>query len=300
MKIGVDLGGSHIAIGLVDKGHILDKIELEMFDFKNEDRKVCVEHEIEESIETLKKRNMDKWNYIKSIGISCPGVIKNNSAFHMVNLGIEEISFSNLKKKYVDFTITLANDAKCAAFAEKKYGSMKNYSDAVFLCLGTGIGGAAFLNDVLLQPKRNSGFEFGHMVLQKDGEWCKCGNQGCFEIYGSMKRWKDKCRFVLKLDNDIDGKELLDIIKNNEKKVETQIEEYINNLVLGISNIVNILEPEVICIGGSFVHYKDIFFDRLNNSFAKAKNLFNKKDLPQIKLAVLGNDAGIIGAGMLE
>ena len=75
----------------------------------------------------------------------------------------------------------IKNDAKCAALAEKNYGSMKKYDDCIFLCLGTGIGGAAFLKGELLEPKRFSGFEFGHMIINKNGKECSCGKKGCFE-----------------------------------------------------------------------------------------------------------------------
>ena len=108
----------------------------------------------------------------------------------MVNLHIKEFNLGEeLNKKY-KVSVKIKNDGKCAGLAEKKYGSLKKYNDCVFLCIGTGVGSAVFLDDDLLEPKQNPGFEFGHMVIDKEGRKCNCGKNGCFETYASMKRFK--------------------------------------------------------------------------------------------------------------
>lgn len=203
-----------------------------------------------------------------------------------------------LKKEY-DCEILLQNDAKCAAMAEKKFGSLKKYDDALFLIVGTGVGGAAFLHGKLLIPKRYSGFEVGHMVIEKDGAKCNCGRKGCFEVYGSMKRLKEKIKEEFKL-NSIDGKQIKEFMIKNEKnkKLEVILDDYIENLVIGIANLINIFEPEAISIGGSFAHYKEILLKKLENKLLEKQELYNKDDIPKIVIAELKNDAGIIGAAM--
>lgn len=203
-----------------------------------------------------------------------------------------------LKKEY-DCEILLQNDAKCAAMAEKKFGSLKKYDDALFLIVGTGVGGAVFLQGKLLIPKRYSGFEVGHMVIEKDGAKCNCGRKGCFEVYGSMKRLKEKIKEEFKL-NSIDGKQIKEFMIKNEKnkKLEVILDEYIENLVIGIANLINIFEPEAISIGGSFAYYKEILLEKLENKLLEKQELYNKDDIPKIVIAELKNDAGIIGAAM--
>ena len=183
--------------------------------------------------------------------------------------------------------------------AEKKFGSLKKYDDALFLILGTGVGGAVFLQGELLIPKRYSGFEVGHMVIERNGVKCNCGRKGCFEVYASMKRLKEKIKEEFKL-NSIDGKEIKRFMIKNEgdKKLKVILDKYIENLAIGIANLINIFEPEAISIGGSFVHYKEILLEKLEKKLLEKTELYNKDDIPKIVMAELKNDAGIIGAAM--
>ena len=138
------------------------------------------------------------------------------------------------------------------------------------------------------------------MVIQRDGIKCNCGKQGCFEKYASMKALKTNLRQVLGLDEKTRGQELLDIIRKNPKdeKINRVIDEYIEYLSIGISNLINIFEPEAIGIGGSFVYFSDVLLDKLIQNIIKKQYLFNKREELIIIPAVLGNDAGIIGSVM--
>ena len=126
----------------------------------------------------------------------------------------------------------IGNDAKCAAIAEKEFGSLKNYEDAIFLIIGTGVGGAVYLNGKLLRPKRYSGFEVGHTVINKDGIKCSCGRRGCFEVYSSMRRLKEKISKEFNL-NTIDGIKIREFIEKNKDKIREQAKKrYHNNYKL--------------------------------------------------------------------
>lgn len=301
MNIGIDLGGSHIGIGLVDEnGNVIEKFERDI----NKEDIVNIEKVIEitiiESINKILENYNININEIQKIGIASPGEPKEGCIRNVVNLSILSFPIVKILKSKLNYeSISIRNDAKCAAIAEKVYGSLEDIKDAVFLCIGTGIGGAAFIDGKLLIPKRNSGFEFGHMIIKKDGKVCKCGNRGCFEAYGSMKNFKLNIAEQLKIDGR-DSRKLLEKLKQSIKQEEINniIEEYLEDLVVGLSNITNILEPEVITIGGGFVYYKEILWDRLNEKFTNSGLLFNKGKGPKLKLATLGNDAGIIGAGI--
>ncbi len=299
MRIGIDIGGSHIGIGLVDiNGKIIEKEEKNIIWDKCFDIKKFIEIEI---INVITNWATEKNYNIESIGIGIPGIVKDGEVKYSVNLGISDYNLEKiLKKHFPQYDIKIKNDAKCAGLAEKKLGALKTYGDCIFICLGTGIGGAAFYNNELIIPNRSSGFEFGHMIIQRDGEPCRCGSKGCFENYGSMRRFKNDIRSVLHLSNEIEGKELLDILKDNmdNSEIKKVIENYIINLCIGISNIVDILEPEAICIGGGFSYYKDILLEQFKKEFYTSKYIFYKKNMPEIVIAELGNDAGIIGSAL--
>lgn len=297
MKIGIDLGGSHIAIGVIDdKCYIVEKFEKRLLakDKKN----------IKDSIESYIIKNVNELTQkykIKEIGIAVPGTIKGTTILKSVNLGVSNYDIVENLKKEIDLPIKIKNDAKCAAIAENKIGALKEYNRSVFLTLGTGIGGAVIIDNQLLNTGDLPGCEFGHMIIQKDGIKCNCGKNGCFEKYASMKSLKNNLRVELGLDEKTRGQELLDMIRKNghDERISKIVDEYIEYLSIGISNLIDIFEPEAVGIGGSFVYFSDVLLDKLKNNIQKNKYLFNNREKLIIVPAVLGNDAGIIGSSLI-
>ena len=294
MKIGIDIGGSHIGIGLVDNnGSIVLKIEKFIKDKTN------ITEKIEEFIsETIIEMGL---TYdIESIGISVPGTVSENKIIKSVNLGIENYDLVGNLEKILKMPIKIKNDAKCAAIAEQKYGELANYENSIFLCIGTGVGTAVFHDGKMLEPDDVPGFEFSHTIIQKDGELCNCGKRGCFETYASLKRFKQRISDSFEL-NTLSGKEIRKFIAENpnNEMIKEMIKEYVDYLSIGISNIVNIFEPEAICIGGSFAEYEDILYYPLKDALLQGNLLFNSRRDIIIKLAKLKNDAGIIGATLI-
>ncbi len=298
MKIGIDLGGSHIAIGVVDnRGKILEKVEKRITKAeKNTIKKIIEDYIIEKTMNFLQQYK------ITEMGIAIPGTVKNDIVVKSVNLGLKNYEIvKNLQEK-IKLPIKIRNDAKCAALAENAYGALKSYDRSIFLTLGTGIGGAVIIHNELLHTGELPGCEFGHMLIEKNGNLCKCGKRGCWETYASMKAFKDNLREILNLDERTSGKELLDMLrkmdKNNPKYIQTNklVEQYIEYLSIGISNLINIFEPEAIGIGGSFVFYEEVFLDKLKTKLLKDNLLFNERKEINIQTAILDNDAGMIGA----
>lgn len=298
MKIGIDIGGSHIGIGVVDKnGRIVEKIEKRLTEAEKRNIKKSIEeYIISNSLEFMKKHK------IESIGIAMPGTAIDGVVLSSGNVGIKNYNLTEKLKEKINLSITIRNDAKCAALAENTYGALKGYNRSVFLTLGTGIGGAVFINGELLTAGNRPGYEFGHMIIEKNGIKCTCGRKGCFERYASMKVFKNNLRKALGLDETTRGEELLKIIRDikpgdkNYEVIQNTIEDFIDNLSIGIVNLINIFEPQVIGIGGSFVHFEDIFLDRLRKKVnGQTQGKSGREDFV-IRTAVLGNDAGIIGA----
>ena len=303
MRIGIDLGGSHIACGIVEGNRILAKKEIDM-----PKEKIAMEEKIhwmiQDLIENLVKENRVSIQEISSIGIAAPGTIKEGIIFHAVNLGLDSYPIQEkLKQIYPNISINVKNDAKCAAIAEYAIGSMQGFENAIFLTLGTGIGGAVFYQGSMLEAKKNPGFELGHMIIQKENaKRCNCGKKGCFETYASMKAWKEKIRKALNLSEKLEGQQLKDEIlrRKQEPQAKVAIQEYIEDLSIGISNLITIFEPDVVAIGGSFSYYQELLLKPLQERIQKGDLLFNASDLPVLKIATLKNDAGILGASMLE
>ncbi len=288
MKMGIDIGGSHIAMGLVDsRGKIIEKSEKRL---TSTEKKNC-EKFIEESILASVNQWIKRYS-IDGIGIGSPGSIQNGIILEAGNLNIKNYPIIKTLQQKIQLPIKIRNDARCAAIAEHNYGCLKGTQESLFLTLGTGIGGAAFSQNKILKARG-----FGHMVIKKDGILCHCQRRGCFERYASMKALKNNLRNVLHLEETTKGQELLEIIQKNQPEnknyeiIEKVIIEYIENLSIGLVNLINIFRPEVVGIGGSFVYFEDVLLNRLKE---KVKTEYRRE--VQIKTAILGNDAGIIGA----
>ena len=298
MNIGIDLGGSHIAIGVVNnKGLIQEKTEKRILAKEKQNIKNTIEEYVIKNVKEFMKRYD-----ISKIGIAIPGTVNENTIIKSVNLNIENYNIVTALQKSIKIPISIRNDAKCAAIAENKYGCLKKYDRSLFLTLGTGIGGAVIINNQLLNTGDFPGCEFGHMIIEKNGRQCKCGKKGCFERYASMKILKDSIRSELGLDEKTRGQEIFDIIRNNNsenpnyERIEKTVNEFIENLAIGISNLVNVFEPEAIGIGGSFVYFEEVLLNRLKTRILEENLLFNERNTINIETAILGNESGIIGS----
>lgn len=299
MKIGIDLGGSHVGVGIVDKDKI---INVKDKNFTQEDRNdiknVIINAILEYIDELLVEQKLSK-DQIELIGIASPGIISKNEIVKATNLGIYHFYLPQILEEKLGIKTQIRNDAKCAGLAEVKYGALKEYNDSIFLCLGTGIGGTAFLNKKMLEPSGYAGFEFGHMVIEKDGRPCSCGKKGCFETYASIRVFKKQVCDALKIKDNISGQELRKLLSENSenKKVQAEVENFLHSLKIGIGNLIDIFEPQAICFGGSFSYYENNpVLEKLVNKINENDSTFTVSKKPDVVLAKYKNNAGIIGA----
>lgn len=228
-------------------------------------------------------------------GFRYRGRPKNGEIESACNLKVSHLNIENIVKEKIDKPCITRNDGMCAGMAEKEYGALKGCSNGVFLGLGTGVGTAVFLHGKLIQDIRGA----GHMIIQRNGRRCNCGKNGCYETYASMKTFKTQIRQRFGNDN-LSSKEILQMLKQekNKRKVEDILQDYIESVAIGIANMVRICSADVIVIGGSFVYYKDILFLKLQEELDRIMPPIQNKRTT-IKLAKLGNDAGMIGATIL-
>lgn len=287
MKIGIDIGGTHIAIAVVDNDKIIFKNEYEY----DEQFKKNIAINIINYIKNITNKMMEQYE-IEKIGISVAGRLKENVLYISPNLhGLVGVNLVEELSKYFDIPITVNKDSFCAGKAEKTYGCLQNYSTAVFLIIGTGIGAISYRNNHLFRDG------YGHMIIEKNGRQCKCGKKGCFETYGSITALKKEIKNYLQIER-MTGKELHDylLLHQNDEEVSKILNEYVENFCVGLSNIIDIVLPEAIGFGGSFSYYEDILLDRIKNKLSEQKLLVNPLSIPVLKMGELKNDAGIIGA----
>jgi len=294
MNIGIDLGGSHIAVGLVnEENKIISKKEHNWTKEEKEDLIKKQEYYCKKLIKEIIEEN--KNIKIEKIGIGYP---YRNIVNGIIYREGKEIKLVDILYKEYRIPVYLKNDVKCSAICEKTIGNLKEYDNCIFMTLGTGIGGAYFYKNELVTPNKYQGFEIGHMVIEANGRKCRCGNKGCFEEYASMRIFRKQIAELFALE-DINSSKMFEILESKQKREETNkiIENYTTYLSIGISNLINIFESDAICIGGSFTYYAPIFMDKLKE---KIQNNFKERTIPDIILAKFENDAGIIGASMLS
>ena len=302
MKIGIDLGGSHVGVGLINENQIVGEIKDSSFTIEERSNieNVILEKVVTFVNEILNENNL-KLEDIELIGIASPGTISNGVVVKAGNLGLTNFEIVKRLKEKLNVPIYIRNDGKCAALAEKKYGAMKDYDDCLFVNIGTGIGGAVFIGGKLLEPKRVSGFELGHMVINKDGPLCTCGKHGCFETYGSIMCLRNRIRKTLNYEGDMSGKMIREeLIPKHREELLQDVTEYISYLKIGLCNLIDIFEPEVLCFGGSFSYWSDTdLYKTLVAEINKIDSTFNKEK-PKIITAEFKNNAGIIGATIIS
>ena len=311
MYIGVDLGGTNIGVGLVDeKGKIVYKGEIP----------TGVGRPFEEIIGDMAKLIQDvieesdyKQEDLKAIGIGSTGLPDNKKGTIVLasNLGWENAPIRDELHKYFDLPIHLDNDGNTAGLAEAVAGACQGAENSITITLGTGIGAGIIINGKPYSGAHSVGAELGHLIIHVDGIQCTCGNKGCWERYASAtalisegkkaaKNHSDSLIYQL-VDRNLDritAKTVIDAAKKGDVTALKLFDNYIYYLAMGIITIINSFDPAIIAIGGGVAGAGDFLFDALKK---KVKEHIFYKEAPyaEITQAVLGNDAGIIGAAML-
>ena len=279
INIGVDIGGRHVGMALVDEnGKIYDK---EIVNY-TKDKSLSY---IVDKISTYVHEHEDK---ATSVGIGVPGIVKNNKIVYTCNLSLEDQNF--VKKIKTKLPVHLSNDAVCATLAEYKLIDKCKYKNYALITIGTGIGAGLIIDGKVYEGKHGYSGEIGHTIIKKDGIQCNCGRKGCFERYASVAR-------LLELTKK---KSLGDFFEQLEKdyKLAEIFDGYLNDLAEGIANFIMTYDPDMTVIGGSIAWFGDRFYYVLREKIAS--KLFNRdaKDV-MLKFAKLGNDAGLVGASFL-
>ena len=312
--IGIDLGGTNIAAGLVDESYkIVRKASVETKAKREAD-------EIVKDMAALCKRLCDEQGIsvdeIENVGIATPGTAdRNNGVVNYAN-NLPFLYYpiaDKLKQFFPVKSVTIANDADAAAYGEVVAGAGKGVKDFIMVTLGTGVGGGIVVNGQLYSGSTFAGGELGHMVIVHDGVQCSCGRKGCWEAYSSatalirmtkekMQACPDSAMWAY-VDGDLDkvnGRTAFDCMRKGDAAAKEVVDTYISYLATGTANILNIFQPSVMAFGGGVANEKDNLIVPLNELVSKEIYCRKEEDRTKLKSAVLGNDAGIIGAAALR
>ncbi len=306
--IGIDLGGMSAKAGLMDEeGNVLCMARCET---KAEDSaEVTAAHLAELADQLIEDREIAREEVV-AIGIGSPGVINSESGnvviwsnFHWTN-----VPLGRLVSERAKLPVYVTNDANAAALGEAKYGSGKGFGDSVMITLGTGVGGGIVIGGKLFEGYRSAGGELGHTVLHRGGRLCTCGRRGCFECYASATALKRETRIAMDKHpdslmwkitprvEDVNGKTPFEAERAGDRYAKRIVKNYIQNLGEGIANIVNLLRPQVIILGGGVSNEGESLISRVR-AFV-LKNIYASAAYASLDIvrASLGNDAGMYGA----
>ena len=305
MYIGIDLGGTNIAIGIVNaerKIIISDSCPTKAPRPCNE-----IVADMANLTNNLLKRKGISISEIKGIGIGTPGAVdnKNGIVLRAENLGWLNVDLKGELRKYFPSThISIENDANAAAYGEYlENGNGKDNFIAV--TLGTGVGGGIIINKQIYRGLNGAAGELGHITLIENGIKCSCDNNGCLEAYASatalIRQTKEAIEAhpetIMAKAEKITGKTPFDAAKAGDKVAEQVVNQYIEHLACGLTTIINIFVPDVLVIGGGISYQGDVLLNPIKDYL---KEHIFCKDGPQteVKIATLKNDAGIVGAAL--
>ncbi|MBO4950406.1 MAG: ROK family protein [Clostridia bacterium] len=314
-SFGIDLGGTNIAIGVVDTetGKILKKGSVPTNASRHADEIMKDMAALCKSLANEMGLSIDDFAYA---GIAAPGTIDNElgTVIYSNNIKMDNypiaaklMEYSGIKKVYCE------NDANAAAYGEAAYGASKGTKHSVMITLGTGLGGGVIVDGKLVTGINAAGSELGHTVISVGGLECTCGRRGCWEAYSSAtglinmtKRMLEKTskdetimHKMVEEDGKVSGRTAFNAMKAGDKVGKEVVDEYLLYLAEGITNMVNIFQPEIVVIGGGVCNEKEHLVEPLKAMVDEGNYYKGENGRTQIKVAELGNDAGIIGAAML-
>lgn len=308
-SIGIDVGGTNLKAGLVDEnGAILAVERRPLGDF-------CGPEAFAETLAELARAVLSRGGAepgsIAWVGMGIPGAVEGDSVLYTCNIPLRDVPLGALFRRHLDLPVLLGNDADCAAVGEWARGAGRGTRNFAVVTLGTGVGGGFILNGKLYAGGGMAG-EVGHMVIRRGGESCGCGRRGCWEAYASAPALIRRTRAAMAAhpesllhslageDGSVDGRTPFLAAERGDGAALEVCRAYVEDLAAGITNLVNILQPEAVAVGGGVSGAPDALLMEPLRQIVEAEcypRLAGKP--PRILRAELGNDAGIIGAALL-
>ena len=312
-RIGVDLGGTNIATGVIDENYkIIGRGKVKTRAPRPAE---AIFDSIKEAVDMAVVNAGISYDEITSVGVGTPGSVNkdtgaiefsNNLKFH--NVPAKAMLEERLKKP-----VYLENDANAAALGEAVAGSGHGVKNFVAITLGTGVGSGIIIDGKIYRGSNFCGGEMGHMVINVDGIPCNCGRKGCWEKYASATALVSQAVEAMQGDkasllwqtcdgdlNKVDGKSIFDAVDLGDETAKAVVNRYLYYVAIGIANVVNALQPETVCVGGGISGQGEKILQPIRDMVkAERYSVYSEKQA-NIVPALLGNDAGIIGAALLD
>ncbi len=310
-RIGIDLGGTNIKAGVVN-----DQYEI-VASAWCKTRLPRPSQEILMDMARMAREAAEKagltMDDIASVGSGIPGTCNADTGVveYACNVQFENVPVRDIMHGLLGKDIYIENDANAAALGEALAGAAKGAQSAVCITLGTGVGGGIIIDGRIYGGFNFAGAELGHIVINEGGELCGCGRQGCWEAYASATALINQTRRAMvnhpeskmweiagDLDK-VDGRTAFDGMRAEDAVASQVVDTYIQHIACGLINVINIFQPEVLCIGGGICKEGETLMKPLREHIERER--YSKYSTHQTRLCVaqLGNDAGIIGAACL-
>ena len=309
--VGIDVGGTNLVAGLVDReGSILRKAGVPVD--KSLDGAGLCRQLVRLAVEVCREEGV-ALDQIQAVGAGFPGLVDNRTGVvvQTANMPFRDTPVRQLFQQEWDVPFFLGNDANCAAIGEYWAGAAKGCDPAVVVTLGTGIGSGMVAGGRLFTGYANSGMEAGHMIIQPGGAPCGCGNHGCWEQYGSATALIRMTRQAMEQDrhsvlwelcggdlSKVQGRTAFQGARQGDGAALRVLENYRQGLSISRIDLVNILQPQLICLGGGISNADDDLLLTPLRELVK-KGSYDKSMPTRLERAALGNDAGVVGAALL-
>ena len=311
-RIGVDLGGTNISVGVVDEDfNIIGRGKTktnsprpaeEIF----EDKAKCISMAADDAGISLDDVNV--------IGVGTPGSVNDETGYidYSNNLRFDKVPAKQMLEELTGKPCFFANDASCAALGELYAGAGNGCKNLIAITLGTGVGSGIVIDGKVFRGANSAGGEIGHTVINVNGAECTCGRKGCWESYASATALIAQTKHAMKENpeskmwncagNDIEsvnGRTAFDAMRMGDEAAKAVVDKYIYYVAVGIINVINVFQPDVLCVGGGICNEGETLLAPIRKYVVEERYSKYAQKQTEICKAQLGNDAGIIGAAML-
>lgn len=309
--VGIDLGGTNIVAGVVDEEYNIVVKASTKTNCPRPDKEIA-DDMAKMALQAVKNANLTI-DDIEWIGVGSPGIANSETGIleYSNNLGFKDTPLVKYIQETIDKPVFIENDANAAAYGEYVAGAAKGAKNAVCITLGTGVGGGIIIDGKIYSGSNFAGAEIGHSVISVDGPQCSCGRKGCFEVFSSatglirmskeaMAEHPESVMNKLAQEKGkVTARTSFDAMRAGDAAAKAVVDDYIKYLAAGITNTINIFQPDVLCIGGGVCNEGDTLLLPVKARVKEEVYTRNSDKNTEIVIAKLGNDAGIIGAAFL-
>ncbi|MBP5303573.1 MAG: ROK family protein [Clostridia bacterium] len=312
VRIGIDVGGTNVKAGIVDEQYNVLAMARKRTG-AGRDTSEVLDTIVDTAKEALREAGLSMKD-VCAVGAGFPGTCNEDTGLveYANNLGFTNVPVCEELQKRLAVPVFMENDANVAVYGEYLAGALKGSKNCVFITLGTGVGGGILLEGKIFSGINYAGAELGHMVINMNGMECNCGRRGCWEMYASVTALKKQTRKAMRAHPEsrmwelcpvikyVSGKTSFDAMRLGDAVAKEVVENYIRYIGVGVINVINIFQPEHICIGGAIAKEGDFLLDPLKKMVKEERYSRYAHKQSILCATQLNNTAGIIGAAYLD